>query len=298
MSIRFDGRVAIVTGAGGGLGRSHALELAKRGAKVVVNDLGGALDGTGGSSQAAEKVVAEIKAQGGQAIANGSSVTDEKGVANLAEQTLKAFGRIDILINNAGILRDKTFSKMEMKDFEAVVDTHLIGSVMVSKACWATMRDQKYGRIVMTTSPTGLFGTFGQTNYGTAKLGLVGFMGSLKLEGERDNIRVNTICPLAHTRMTEGIETLSTYKPEYCTAGVMCLVDDEAPNGTILPSAGGVLTAVRLVESEGIALPRESLTPELIRTNWAKITDFTRAHTYQSGGEQVARIDAMVLGKK
>jgi len=193
VTIRFDGKVAIVTGAGGGLGRSHALDLARRGAKVVVNDLGGSVDGTGGSSDAAQKVVAEITSAGGTAIANGASVTDDAGVAHLVKQTMDAFGRIDILIANAGILRDKSFAKMELKDFEAVMDVHVMGTVKPAKALWQIMRDQQYGRIVVTTSSTGLYGNFGQTNYGCAKLGLVGFMNTLKLEGAKDNIRVNAI---------------------------------------------------------------------------------------------------------
>src|ERR1041385_6957125 len=205
MTIRFDAKVAIVTGAGGGLGRAHALELARRGAKVVVNDLGGAVDGTGGSSEAAGKVVEEIKAAGGTAIANGSSVTDDTGVANMIRQTTDAFGRIDILIANAGILRDNSFAKMEMADFEVVMAVHVMGTVKPAKACWQIMRDQHYGRIVVTTSSTGLYGNFGQTNYGCAKLGLVGFMNTLKIEGAKDNIKVNAICPVAATRMTENL---------------------------------------------------------------------------------------------
>ena len=203
MTIRFDGKVAIVTGAGGGLGRAHALDFAKRGAKVVVNDLGGAVDGTGGSSDAAQKVVAEIEAAGGTAIANGASVADDAGVAHLVKQTMDAFGRVDILIANAGILRDKSFAKMELADFNAVMAVHVMGTVKPVKALWQIMRDQQYGRIVVTTSSTGLYGNFGQTNYGCAKLGLVEFMNTLKLEGAKDNIKVNAICPVAATRMTE-----------------------------------------------------------------------------------------------
>jgi NAD(P)-dependent dehydrogenase (short-subunit alcohol dehydrogenase family) len=202
MTIRFDGKVAIVTGAGGGLGRAHALEFARRGAKVVVNDLGSSVDGTGGSSEAAQKVVAEIEAAGGKAIANGASVTDDAGVAHLVKQTLDAFGRIDVLIANAGILRDKSFAKMEIRDFSAVLDVHVIGTVRPAKAVWQLMRDQQYGRIVVTTSSTGLYGNFGQANYGAAKLGLVGLMHTLKLEGAKDNVKVNAICPVAATLMT------------------------------------------------------------------------------------------------
>src|SRR5271156_6746592 len=220
MSIRFDGKVAIVTGAGGGLGRAHALEFAKRGAKVVVNDLGGSLDGSGGNSEAAEKVVAEITAAGGEAIANGASVSDDAGVAHLVKQAMDKWGRIDVLIANAGILRDKSFSKMELKDFEAVVTVHLMGTVKPAKAVWEIMKAQGYGRIVVTTSSTGLYGNFGQTNYGAAKLSLVGFMNSLKLEGDKDNIKVNAICPVAATRMTENLmpqQMLEMLKPDYVT---------------------------------------------------------------------------------
>eukprot|EP01041_Mallomonas_annulata_P032256 gene32256-54707_t len=186
--IRFDGKVAIVTGAGGGLGRAHALELARRGAKVVVNDLGGSVDGSGGHSEASLKVVEEIKAAGGEAMANGSSVTDDAGVAKMVKDTLDAWGRIDILIANAGILRDKSFAKMDFGDFQVVVDVHLFGTVKPTKAGWDVMREQNYGRIVVTTSSSGLYGNFGQTNYGAAKLGLIGLMNTLKLEGQKNNI--------------------------------------------------------------------------------------------------------------
>src|SRR6516225_4688885 len=237
MTISFANKVAIVTGAGGGLGRCHALELARRGAKVVINDLGGSLDGTGGNSEAAEKVVAEIKAAGGEAIANGASVSDDAGVAHLVKQTMDAYGRCDILIANAGILRDKSFAKMEIKDFEAVVNVHLMGTVKPSRALWPIMKEQGYGRIVVTTSSTGLYGNFGQTNYGTAKLGLVGFMNTLKLEGAKDNIKVNAICPVAGTRMTENIlppAVVEMLKPEYVTPAVVFLASDDAPTGVVI----------------------------------------------------------------
>ena len=197
MAISFKDKVVIITGAGGGLGRAHALEFAGLGAKVVVNDLGGSLDGSGGNSAAAEKVVAEITAAGGEAIANGASVSDDAGAAHLVKQTMEKWGRIDVLIANAGILRDKSFGKMDLKDFTAVMDVHLLGTVKTCKAVWDVMKGQGYGRIVVTTSSTGLYGNFGQTNYGAAKLSLVGFMNSLKLEGAKDNIRVNAICPVA-----------------------------------------------------------------------------------------------------
>jgi NAD(P)-dependent dehydrogenase (short-subunit alcohol dehydrogenase family) len=299
MSIRFDGKVAIVTGAGGGLGRAHALELARRGAKVVVNDLGGSVDGSGGSSEAAKKVVEEVKALGGQAISNGASVTDDAGVAGLAKQTLDAFGRIDILINNAGVLRDKSFSKMEVKDFAFVLDVHLMGAVKVTKACWETMKTQQYGRIVMTSSSSGLYGNFGQTNYGAAKLGLVGFMNTLKLEGQKDNIRVNALAPVAATRMTENLmppQALEMLKPEYVTPGVIHLVSEEAPNGVILTAGGGAFAVAQLIESNGVFLGREGLTAEKVAENWARIADMTGAKPYFMGGEQTQKFFQRMSG--
>ena len=181
MTINFNDKVAIVTGAGGGLGRCHALQLAERGANIVVNDLGGSVDGTGGSSEAAEKVVDEIKSAGGNAIANGSSVTDKAGVKKLVDDTMTAFGRIDILVNNAGVLRDKSFAKVTLDDFEFVVDVHMMGSVYCTKAVWPIMVEQNYGRIIMTSSSSGIFGNFGQSNYGAAKMGVVGLMNTLKI---------------------------------------------------------------------------------------------------------------------
>ncbi|MFN9544848.1 MAG: SDR family NAD(P)-dependent oxidoreductase [Alphaproteobacteria bacterium] len=299
MSIRFDGKVAIVTGAGGGLGRSHALELARRGAKVVVNDLGGTVDGSGGSSEAARKVVEEIKAFGGEAIANGASVTDDAGVAGLVKQTLDAYGRIDILINNAGVLRDKSFTKMEVKDFQFVLDVHLIGSVKVTKACWETMKAQQYGRIVMTSSSSGLYGNFGQTNYGAAKLGLVGFMNTLKLEGQKDNIKVNSLAPVAGTRMTENQmppQALEALKPEYVTPGVIYLVSEDAPNGVILAAGGGAFAVAQIVEANGAFLGHNDLTAEKVAENWGKISDMTGAKAYFMGGEQTQKFFARISG--
>jgi NAD(P)-dependent dehydrogenase (short-subunit alcohol dehydrogenase family) len=292
MTIRFDGKVAIVTGAGGGLGRAHALELARRGAKVVVNDLGGAVDGTGGSSEAAEKVVGEIKAAGGEAIANGSSVTDDAGVANMVKQAMDAFGRIDILIANAGILRDKSFAKMELKDFDAVMAVHVMGSVKPAKACWQIMRDQQYGRIVVTTSSTGLYGNFGQSNYGTAKLGLIGFINTLKLEGAKDNIKANAICPVAATRMTENLmppQTLEMMKPEFVTPAVVFLVSEDAPTGAIISAGAGGFSAAQIVESKGLHLGRNA-TADTVAENWAKLSDFSGARHFNMGGEHVAHI--------
>jgi NAD(P)-dependent dehydrogenase (short-subunit alcohol dehydrogenase family) len=297
--IRFDGKVAIVTGAGGGLGRQHALELARRGARVVVNDLGGAVDGSGGSSAAAEAVVAEIKAFGGEAIANGSSVTDDAGVANMVQQAMDAWGRIDILVANAGILRDKSFSKMEMSDFEAVMNVHVMGTVKPAKAVWEIMKAQNYGRIVVTTSSTGLYGNFGQANYGAAKLALIGFMNTMKLEGQKNNIHVNAISPVAATRMTENLmpaEVLEKLKPEYVTPAVVYLVSEEAPTGVILTAGAGAFAQARIYETEGVYLGEGGLSVEEVRDNFARITDPTGHKAYVNGGEQSGKFFRKMQG--
>jgi NAD(P)-dependent dehydrogenase (short-subunit alcohol dehydrogenase family) len=290
--IRFDGKVAIVTGAGGGLGRQHALELARRGAKVVVNDLGGAVDGSGGSSEAAQKVVGEIKALGGDAIANGSSVTDDAGVDHMVKQAMDAWGRIDILVANAGILRDKSFSKMELADFELVLNVHLMGTVKPTKAVWEIMKAQNYGRIIVTTSSTGLYGNFGQANYGAAKLGLIGFMNTIKLEGQKNNVHINAICPVAATRMTENIippQVAEKLKPEYVTPGVVYLVSEDAPTGIILTAGAGAFAVAHMYETEGVYLGEGGLSVEEVRDNWGKITDTKGERSYFAGGEQVQK---------
>jgi NAD(P)-dependent dehydrogenase (short-subunit alcohol dehydrogenase family) len=296
--IRFDGKVAIVTGAGGGLGRQHALELARRGAKVVVNDLGGSIDGSGGSSEAAQKVVAEIKAAGGEAMADGASVTDDAGVANLVKTTMDAWGRIDILIANAGILRDKSFSKMELADFQLVMDVHLMGTVKPTKAVWEIMKAQNYGRIVVTTSSTGLYGNFGQANYGAAKLSLVGFMNTIKIEGQKNNVHINAIAPVAATRMTENIlppQLADRLKPEYVTPGVVYLVSEEAPTGAILTAGAGTFALAHMCETEGVYLGEGGLSVEEVRDNWARITDPTGQRAYQNGGEQTQKFIAKAM---
>jgi NAD(P)-dependent dehydrogenase (short-subunit alcohol dehydrogenase family) len=296
--IRFDGKVAIVTGAGGGLGRQHALELARRGAKVVVNDLGGAVDGSGGSSEAAQKVVAEIKAAGGEAMADGASVTDDAGVANLVKTTMDAWGRIDILIANAGILRDKSFSKMELADFQVVMDVHLMGTVKPTKAVWEIMKEQNYGRIVVTTSSTGLYGNFGQANYGAAKLSLVGFMNTIKIEGQKNNIHINAIAPVAATRMTENIlppQIADRLRPEYVTPGVVFLVSEEAPSGVILTAGAGTFALAQMCETEGVYLGEGGLSVEEVRDNWAKITDPAGQKPYANGGLQTQKFLAKAL---
>ncbi len=291
-NIRFDDKVAIVTGAGGGLGRQHALELARRGAKVVVNDLGGAMDGSGGSSEAAKAVVAEIEAMGGSAIANGSSVTDDAGVARMVADAMDRWGRVDILIANAGVLRDKSFSKMEIGDFTFVLDVHLMGTVKPVKAVWEIMRAQNFGRIVVTTSSSGLYGNFGQTNYGAAKLGIVGFMNTLKLEGQKNNIHVNAISPVAATRMTENLmppEMIARLAPEAVTPGVMFLCSDEAPTGVILTAGAGAFAMARIVETEGVYLKGADLSAEGVRDHFAIIADEAGQKAYVAGGEQTQK---------
>lgn len=297
--IRFDGKVAIVTGAGGGLGRQHALELARRGAKVVVNDLGGSVDGSGGSSAAADAVVAEIKAAGGEAISNGSSVTDDAGVALMIKQAMDTWGRIDILIANAGILRDKSFSKMDISDFELVVNVHLMGTVKPVKAVWEIMKEQNYGRIVVTTSSSGMYGNFGQSNYGAAKLGIIGFMNTIKLEGQKNNIHINAISPVAATRMTENLmpaEVLERLKPEYVTPGVVYTASEEAPNGAILTAGAGAFALSRIYETEGVYLGEGGLSVEEVRDNWAKIADPAGQQAYVTGGEQSGKFFRKLQG--
>jgi len=291
MTIGFDGKVALVTGAGGGLGRAHALELARRGAKVVVNDLGGAVDGDGQSSAAAEAVADEIEAAGGEAMASGADITDVAAVADLAAKTIDRFGRIDILINNAGILRDRTFHKMSIADFEAVLDVHTMGTVKVTKAVWPHMREQNYGRIVVTTSSSGLYGNFGQSNYGAAKMAVIGLINTLKLEGEKHNIRCNAVAPVAHTRMTADLfppEAVALAKPEHVTPAVIYLAADDAPTGVILAAGAGAFAKVEIVEAPGVHLGG-SPSAEGIARKWHEISDMTHARAHFMGGEQTGK---------
>lgn len=293
MSINFEGRVAIVTGAANGLGKSHALSLAKLGAKVVVNDFGGARDGTGGSSEAAEKVVAEIKAAGGEAIANGADVSSEEQVGAMVQQTLDQWGRVDILVNNAGILRDKSFVKMEMSDWDKVVAVHLTGSAICTRAVWPVMREQKYGRVIMTTSTSGLYGNFGQANYGAAKMGVAGLMNTLCLEGEKYDIKVNCVAPTAATRMTEDLmpkEVLALLEPEAITPAVLFLASDQAPNHRIVLAGAGCYAMVRLMESDGIYLNEEERTPDAIAAQFEQLGDMSDAREMTNGGEHVTKI--------
>jgi len=296
MTIRFDGQVAIVTGAGNGLGRAHALALAKRGARVVVNDLGGAADGTGASSAAARDVVAVIEAAGGEAIANGANVARFDEVQAMAEQAMAQWGRIDILVNNAGILRDKSFSKMELADFALVSAVHLMGSVNCTKAVWDIMREQQYGRIVMTTSSSGMYGNFGQSNYGAAKMAVLGLMNTLVIEGEKANIRINALGPGAATRMTEGllqeeVKQLLTVEP--VAEAMIALCHADAPNHCILNAQAGSYSVSRLVESQGVWLPKDLQTAENILDNWDRIADHAGEQAMKNGGEHVMKMVMM-----
>ncbi|MBC7918446.1 MAG: SDR family NAD(P)-dependent oxidoreductase [Rhodoferax sp.] len=289
MNLDFKGRVAIVTGAGGGLGRQHALALAKRGAKVVVNDLGGARDGSGGSLSAAESVVAEIRAAGGEALANGASVTDFEAVQAMVKQAVDTWGRVDILVNNAGILRDKSFAKMELADFRLVVDVHLMGAVHCCKAVWPTMNEQKYGRILMTTSSSGLYGNFGQSNYGAAKLALVGLMQTLSIEGAKNNIRVNSLAPTAATRMTEDLmpeAVLAALKPEAVVPAMLVLVSEHAPTRTTLCAGAGSVEAAHITLTDGAWVGLGSDAPETLAAQLAKVLDRSGETVPQSGAAQ------------
>lgn len=290
MTINFNDQVAIVTGAGNGLGKSHALALAKRGAKVVINDLGGARDGTGGSSEAAKQVVAEIEQAGGEAIANGANVADFEQVQDMVAQTMDKWGRVDIVVNNAGILRDKSFAKMSMDDFQLVVDVHLMGSVNCTKAAWDIMREQNYGRVVMTTSSSGMYGNFGQANYGAAKMALVGLMNTLVLEGKKNGIHVNTLAPTAGTRMLEDLiedkNVMDAMSVESVTAGLLTLCDTDAPNRTILCAGAGGYATTHIYETEGIYLPPEQQTPEQVRASIDAINNAEGEKILTAGFEQ------------
>lgn len=291
MALDFKDRVAIVTGAGGGLGRLHALALAKRGAKVLVNDLGGARDGSGGSVSAAQAVVAEIEAAGGVALANGASVTDAAAVAAMVQQAVDAWGRVDILVNNAGILRDKSFAKMELDDFRLVMDVHLMGAVHCTKAVWPHMVAQKYGRILMTTSSSGLYGNFGQSNYGAAKMALVGLMQTLSIEGAKNNIHVNCLAPTAATRMTEDLmppQVLEALKPEAVVPAMLVLVAQDAPTRTILCAGAGSVEAAHITLTQGVWVGLGSDAPEHLQAQLAQVVDGANAQVPASGAAQGA----------
>ena len=291
MDIDFKGRVAIVTGAGGGLGREHALALAARGAKVLVNDLGGGVHGESGSISAAQAVVDEIRAAGGEALANGASVTDFVAVQAMVQQAIDAWGQVDVLVNNAGILRDKSFGKMALDDFRLVLEVHLMGAVHCCKAVWPHMLAQDYGRIVMTTSSTGLYGNFGQSNYGAAKLALVGLMQTLGLEGAKHNIRVNALAPTAHTRMTEGLlpeAALAALEPAAVVPAMLVLAHETAPTRTILCAGAGSFEAAHITLTQGVYLGMGADVPEQLAACLAQVTDSAGAQLPQSGSAQGA----------
>ena len=289
MSIDFTGRVAIVTGAGGGLGRLHALALAARGAKVVVNDLGGDVRGVGGSVSAAQAVVDEIRAAGGEAMASGASVTDFEAVQNMVQHTMDTWGRVDILVNNAGILRDKSFAKMALADFKLVMDVHVMGAVHCSKAVWPHMQAQNYGRIVMTTSSSGLYGNFGQANYGAAKMALAGLMQTLSIEGEKHHIRVNCLAPTAATRMTEGLmpdAVLQALDPSAVVPAMLVMASEVAPNRTIICAGAGSFEVAHITLTQGVHLGTGPDTADRLAEVMAQVTDRDGEFVPRSGSEQ------------
>jgi NAD(P)-dependent dehydrogenase (short-subunit alcohol dehydrogenase family) len=291
MHLDFQGRVAIVTGAGGGLGRQHALALARRGARVLVNDLGGAVDGSGGSVTAAQAVVDEIRAAGGEALANGASVTDFAAVQAMVQQAVDAWGRVDVLVSNAGILRDKSFAKMDLADFRLVLDVHLMGAVHCCKALWPLMQQQKYGRIVLTTSSSGLYGNFGQANYGAAKLALVGLMQTLAIEGEKHDIRVNCLAPTAATRMTEDLfppDMLQAFGPDAVVPAMLVLASQEAPTRTTLCAGAGGFEAAHVTLTQGAYIGTGADAPEQLLARLDAVRDRAGEQVPGSGAAQGA----------
>ncbi len=294
MTIRFDGKVAIVTGAGGGLGRSHALGLASRGARVVVNDLGKG----GAAPESAAKVADEIRASGGVAMADGSDVVDFEQITAMVARAEKEWGRVDILVNNAGILRDKTFAKMEMTDFERVVSVHLTGSANCTKAVWNGMRERNYGRIVFTSSASGIYGNFGQANYGAAKAAMIGLMNVLHLEGSKYNIHVNTLAPTAATNMTAGLlppEAANVLTPESVTPAVLFLVSEEAPSRVILGAGAGVFAVTRIEETPGVYLNEAERSPDTIAARWNEIFSDQKSVPLQDAFAQTRKFAEMAI---
>ena len=293
MSIRFDDKVVIVTGAGGGLGKEHAIEFAKRGAKVVVNDLGSSVDGSG-ASDSANEVVENIKSTGGEAIANDASVTDLNAVKGMINEAMEKWGRVDVLVNNAGILRDKSFHKMSIEDFNSVMSVHFEGTLNCTHTVFPIMREQNYGRIIFTSSSSGVFGNFGQSNYGSAKMAMIGLMNTLKIEGQKYNIHSNSITPVAYTRMTDSLlpnEIGESLQPEFVTPAVIYLSSSEAPNGVIVSAGAGVYSRIFIHETDGVSLGMgDEMTPENIAANWDSISDMKGAKALQSGPEQSIKI--------
>jgi len=297
MSIRFDGQVAIVTGAGRGLGRSHALGLAARGARVVIVDF---TPPDGPSLSSSQRVVSEIEEAGGTAVAANVDVTDFASVQSLVDETIRRWGRVDIVVNNAGILRDKTFAKMELSDFRQVMEVHVMGSVHCAKAVWPVMREQAYGRILLTSSSSGLYGNFGQANYGTAKAAMLGLMNVLHLEGERYNIRVNMLLPTAATAMTEGLLTplvKEQLDPASVTPAVLFLVSKEAPSRVMLCAGAGSFARTLIVETQGVHLPPDSRTPENIAAAFGRISDPAGAITMANAFEQTEKLAAPAIAR-
>jgi len=289
MKLDFKGRVAIVTGSGGGLGRQYALALASRGAKVVVNDLGGSLNGLGLSASAAQNVVDEIHAAGGEAIANGASVTDFTAVQEMVRKTVDEWGRVDVLVNNAGILRDRSFAKMDLADFRLVMDVHLMGSVNCAKAVWEIMQQQRYGRIMMTTSSSGLYGNFGQANYAAAKMAVVGLMQTLSIEGQKYNIHVNSLAPTAYTRMTEGLmagPAADMLTPEAVVPAMLVLTHETAPTSTILCAGGGTFEAAHITLTEGIHVGTDDDSPERLASSLERVLNRERLIVPEAGSVQ------------
>ena len=292
MTIQFNGRVAIVTGAGAGLGRAYALDLARRGAMVVVNDFGGGSDGSGGSSSPAEAVAAEIRSTGGEAIAHGADVTNAEQVAEMVQVTMAKWGRIDILINNAGILRDASFVKGSLADFRKVVDVHLMGAVVCTQAVWPMMKAANYGRILMTTSSSGMYGNFGQSNYGAAKTALIGLMNVLHIEGAKNNIRINTISPGAATRLTADLlpkAVVDLMTPESVVPAAVYLVSEESPSRVILSATAGGFSRTYIYETDGVYLGGDNCTAEGVAAHFAAISDTQGQLALTDGGQQVMK---------
>ena len=294
MTIRFDNRVAIVTGAGNGLGRAHALLLASRGAKVVVNDPGGAVDGKGGGHAAADKVVDEIKSAGGQAVANYDSVAEAASAANIVKTAVDAFGTVDIVVNNAGVLRDKTFHNMTVEDFDFVVKVHFLGTAYVTHAAWPILRAKAYGRVVVTSSNSGIYGNFGQSNYGGAKLAVVGFMNALRLEGQKYNIFINALAPIAGTRMTESLmtpEVLAKLDPAFVSPMVAYLCSEQCQRtGEIWSAGAGTFARIEYREAPGLRIEGRAPTLEDVADTNETIAALSTHRVFRTSPEEVAAV--------